>query len=98
MELESFFLLTDPGSHHAVVLRLRQLLTKREDREKVEIAFRTLYYLTNPEPGKPRYLEFSWETIETCIELYYKKTICHEALLRKRNISEHQRLLARSVT
>jgi hypothetical protein len=53
-----------------LVLRLRQLLELRENRENAEIAFRTLYRLTNPEPGRPRYPEFSWETIKFYLELY----------------------------
>ena len=42
-----------------LVLRLRQLLEKREDRENAELAFRALFRLTNAEPGTPKYPEFT---------------------------------------
>jgi hypothetical protein len=53
-----------------LVLRLQQLLEKREDRENAETAFRALFRLTNSELGRPRYWEFTWENVQTYIERY----------------------------
>jgi hypothetical protein len=53
-----------------LVLRLQQLLKKREDRESAETAFRALFRLTNAEPGRPNYWEFTWENVQIYIERY----------------------------
>ena len=53
-----------PEAIKGLVLRLRQLLEKREDRESAETAFRALYRLTNAEPGRPKYPELTWENIQ----------------------------------
>ena len=53
-----------------LVLRLRQLLEKRDERESAETAFRALFRLTNAEPGRPKYPEFTWENTQIYIETY----------------------------
>jgi len=51
-------------------LMLRQLLEHREDRENAETAFRALFRLTNAEPGRPKYPEFTWENAQIYVERY----------------------------
>ena len=50
----------------ALKLYLEKLVEKREEKEKAEIAFRTLHRLTKEKPGRPKYPEFSWDYL-----LYY---------------------------
>ena len=45
-------------------LRIAQLCVTKDDKEKAEIAFRTLYRLVRKESGRPRYPLFSWQLIE----------------------------------
>jgi len=53
-----------------LVLRLRQLIEERWERESANTAFRALYRLTNPEPGRPNYPEFTWEGVRIYLERY----------------------------
>jgi hypothetical protein len=62
-----------PEAIKGLVLRLRQLLEDREDRASAETAFRALYRLTNPEPGRPKYPEATWENIELYIDMYLQE-------------------------
>ncbi len=45
----------------ALRLYLEKLAETRENAEKAETAYRTLYRLTNDKPGRPKYPVFSWE-------------------------------------
>ncbi len=49
-------------------LRLEELLEKREDSERAEVAFRALYRLGGKTVGRPKYLKFSWEVLEQYLE------------------------------
>ena len=51
-------------------LRLEVLLESRDDRERAEIAFRTLYRLLDGGPGRPRYPEFDWEFLRNYLRYY----------------------------
>jgi hypothetical protein len=42
-------------------LRLERLLEAEEDRERAEIAFRTLYRLIHGGPVRPKYPRFDWD-------------------------------------
>jgi hypothetical protein len=43
---------------------------KQGEKEKAEIAFRTLFRLTNETPGRPKYPTFSWEIVKQYLEYY----------------------------
>ena len=49
-------------------LRLEELLEKREDPERAEIAFRALYRLNEKGVGRPKYPEFSWDTLKNYLD------------------------------
>jgi len=51
-------------------LRLEQLLERREENERAEIAFRALQRLTRDKPGRPKYSKFSWETLDYYLEYH----------------------------
>jgi hypothetical protein len=51
-------------------LLLEQLLERREETERAEIAFRALERLTKDKPGRPKYSEFSWETLDYYLEYH----------------------------
>ena len=53
-----------------LVLRLRQLIDGRMDLETAEIAFHTLYRLTNTGPGRPKYPETTWDNMQIYIDHY----------------------------
>ena len=44
-------------------LRLEHLLEARDDLERAEIAFRTLYRLLDTGVGRPKYPEFNWQNL-----------------------------------
>jgi hypothetical protein len=44
-------------------LRLEALWDAKEDPERAEIAFRTLFRLVYGGPGRPKYPEFSWDNL-----------------------------------
>ncbi len=54
-------------------LRLEKYHENKEDAEKAEVAFRTLYRLTRKESGRPKYPPFSWDLIH-----YYSVYYEHE--------------------
>ena len=58
-----------PEVKRGLKLRLQELCEAREDREAAEIAFRALYRLSRDEPGRPKYPEFTWESIEYWAEM-----------------------------
>jgi hypothetical protein len=49
-------------------LRLEVLLEKREDSERAEVAFRALYRLGGKTVGRPKYPEFSWDTLKKYLD------------------------------
>jgi hypothetical protein len=51
-------------------LRLENLVEERVDRENAEIAFRTLYRLLDGSPGRPKYPEFSWDSLGYYLDHY----------------------------
>jgi hypothetical protein len=51
-------------------LRLEVLLEKREDPERAEVAFRTLYRLEGGIVGRPKYPEFSWANLKIYLDHY----------------------------
>ncbi len=57
-----------------VVAALRFYLERqaetRENVEKAETVYRTLFRLTNEKPGRPRYPEFSWDYAQKSISIY----------------------------
>jgi hypothetical protein len=64
-------------------LLLRQLSKERKEAERAEIAFRCLYRLLETEAGRPKYLEFTWEYLDSHLETvnYALETQC--SILRK---------------
>jgi len=55
-------------------LRLEELLEKREDPERAEIAFRTLYRLGGKNVGRPKYPKFSWEFLSYYLDFNMPRT------------------------
>ena len=53
-------------------LRLEELLEKREDPERAEIAFRAFYRLERMIVGRPKYPEFSWDFLQDYLEQYVR--------------------------
>ena len=51
-------------------LRLRELLEKREEPERAEIAFRTIIRMQWELAGRPKYPEFSWTNIQEYLDRY----------------------------
>jgi hypothetical protein len=51
-------------------LRLERLLEERADKERAEVAFRTLYRLLNGCPGRPKYPKFSWKLLQQYLDQY----------------------------
>jgi len=49
-------------------LRLTELLEKREEPERAEIAFRTFYRLETRIVGRPKYPDFSWALLQEYLE------------------------------
>ncbi len=54
----------------ALKLYLEKLVEKREEKEKAEIAFRTLYRLKTVQPGRPKYPEFSWGYLQYYLDFH----------------------------
>lgn len=54
----------------ALKLILERQAERRENVEKTEIAFRTLYRLTNEKPVRPKYPEFSWEYLQYYLDFH----------------------------
>ena len=50
------------------------LLEKREETEKAEVAFRTLYRLEGGIVGRPKYPEFSWDFLSHYLDFYVPRT------------------------
>jgi hypothetical protein len=44
-------------------LRLMELVAKREEPEKTQIAYKCLTRLLGDKPGRPRYSDFSWDAL-----------------------------------
>jgi hypothetical protein len=57
-------------------LRLLQLLEEKKEPQKAEIAFHCLYRLRDNNTGRPKYPEFSWDTVSLVVE-------CEEELLNR---------------
>ncbi len=55
-------------------LRLEELIEKREDPERAEIAFRTLYRLGGKIVGRPKYPKFSWEFLSYYLDFNMPRT------------------------
>ncbi len=55
-------------------LRLEVLLEKREDSERAEVAFRTLYRLEGKTVGRPKYPEFSWDFLRYYLDFNLPRT------------------------
>jgi hypothetical protein len=53
-----------PAVKEGLKLLLLELNETREDREKAEAACRVLFRLAKKDPGRPKYPEFSWSTLE----------------------------------
>ena len=70
-----------PEVNMGLRLRLLQLLENREDKESVEIAFRTLFRLTRYEPGRPRYPEFSWDYVQYFLD-HFETVITTDQMAR----------------
>ena len=49
---------------------MEMLLEKREEPERAEVAFRTLYRLEGRTVGRPQYPEFSWTNLKLYLEQY----------------------------
>ena len=59
-----------PEVKRGLKLRLQQLCEAKEDREAAEIAFRALYRLTKIEPGRPKYPELTWGSLQYYLDYY----------------------------
>ncbi len=55
-------------------LRLWELLEKRGEPERAEIAFRTLYRLKETSVGRPKYPEFSWTFLSYYLKFLETRT------------------------
>ena len=56
------------------MFRLERLLEKREDSERAEVAFRTLYRLQGVIVSRPKYPEFSWEFLSHFLDFNVSRT------------------------
>jgi hypothetical protein len=54
-------------------LRLRELLEKREEPERAEIAFRTMIRMEWEFAGRPKYPEFSWANLQKYLDRYARR-------------------------
>ena len=53
---------------------MEKLTEERNEEEKAEITYRTLYRLMFAEKGgRPKYPEFSWNAAQTFIDIYKEK-------------------------
>ncbi len=63
-----------PEVIQGLILRLEKLTGERNEEEKAEITYRTLYRLMFAEKGgRPKYPEFSWNAARTFIDIYKEK-------------------------
>jgi hypothetical protein len=63
-----------PEVINGLILHLEKLTEEREEEEKAEITYRTLYRLMFAESGgRPKYPEFSWKAAQTFIGIYKDK-------------------------
>ena len=51
-------------------LRLEVLLEKRKEPGRAEVAFRAMYRLEGWSVGRPKYPDFSWDTLEVYLKQY----------------------------
>jgi hypothetical protein len=54
-------------------LRLIELLEKREEPERAEVAFRAMYRLEGGIVGRPKYPEFSWANLKIYLDHYARR-------------------------
>ena len=54
-------------------LRLWELLEKREDPKRAEIAFRTMFRLEWEFAGRPKYPELSWALLQEYLDRYARR-------------------------
>ena len=55
-------------------LRLEEMLEKREDSKRAEVAFRALYRLGGKTVGRPKYPKFSWEFLSYYLDFNVPRT------------------------
>ena len=53
---------------------MEELLEKREDSERAEVAFRALYRLGGKTVGRPKYPEFSWGFLSYYLDFNVSRT------------------------
>jgi hypothetical protein len=53
---------------------LRELIEKRAEPERAEVAFRTLYRLEGGIVGRPKYPEFSWGFLSYYLDFNVSRT------------------------
>ena len=57
-----------PEVIHGLKLRLMELVEKREEIEKAEIAYRCLTRLLEDKPGRPKYTNATWDSLSYFID------------------------------
>ena len=57
-----------PEVKRGLKLRLRELCEAWEDEESAEIVYRIFIRLNTGKPGRPKYLEFSWDMVQRYLD------------------------------